>query len=283
MIEIKPDPTSILVGTQTIETDQGPKPSGVLDEDAYVAGTFETGGGARSFGPLDLKHYYNDLLASASWPDDGGGIATMGPVDAAQLALCHLIARATWQSRPLAGLGEAPAQPHLTVHRLERIYFDWPRWDGRDIPVSQALITSPEEARWEPGARTSMLLDSTIDVFGPGTMLRHLGEWEVPLRMIVWFAHQDMRRGFQARISSLLAAERSRETWHRIVVVPEYFNRDVTLMLQTVARPDTGEQAQANRWPIEFSLMAAVEHVELVRVPGYIEHASAGAEVDGLA
>ena len=282
MIDFKPDPSSIDPSAPTIETAEGPKPSGVTDGDAYFAGTYDGGLGVREFGTTKRKHYYDSLLASVSWPDDGGGITTMGPVDAAQLALWRLIGRATWQSKPLLELARGPVPPQLAVHTLKQVYFDWPVWDGRDIPINVALITSPEEARWDPGARTSLLLDRTIDVFGPGTMIRHLGEWEVPLRLIAWFAHQDIRRGFQARIGSLLAAGRARETWHRVVVVPEYFDRDVTLMMETIGRPDSGEQAQANRWPLEISLTAAVEQVELVRVPGYIADASPGLEVDGL-
>jgi hypothetical protein len=280
-IEIKPDPSSIRPDVTTIETDDGPKPSGVPDSEAYFAGTFDTGLGTTSFGPTDLKHYYNNLLASVSWPDDGVGITTMSPTDAAQMALVHLIARMTWQTKRLTSLASGEQSPDLTVHRLERIWLDWPRWDGRDIPTNQALITSPSEATWDPGARSSLLLDNTIGVFGEGTMIRHLGEWEVPLQLIVWFAHKDMRRGFHARIVSLLAAERARETWHRIVTVPEYFDRDVTLMMSTASRPDSPEQAQANRWPLEITLTAAVEHVELVRVPGYLDAQRPSAVVDG--
>lgn len=252
-------------------------------EEAFTGATFETGLGTRGFGPFDHKHYYNDWLRSESWPEGGGGITTMSVTDAAQLALWHLIRRMTWTTRDLRAIADGDAAPHLVQHKLERAYFDWPEWDSPEIPVHNALIAAPDETTWEPGAqREALLLDNTVDVYAPGSMVRHLGEVEVPLQLIVWFAHKDSRRGFSARFERLAAAELARETWHRQVVVPEYFDRSVTLMLRGFQRPDSPEAVQANRWPYQATLTAVVEMVELVRVPGYVEQVQAGVEVDGL-
>lgn len=281
-IEITPDRGSLVPGTPTIDTPDGPQPT-VPDEQAYTGGTFDAGLGVRSFGPLDHKHYYDEFLRSESWPEGGGGITTMSTSDAAQLALYHLIRKMTWTSKDLRAIADGDASPHLTVHQIEKVWFDWPRWDAPDIPVHNAVITTPDEVPWEPGAqRVALLLDETENVYARGTVVRHLGEVEVPVQLIVWFAHPDMRRGFQARFERWAAAETARENWHRIVTVPEYFDRQVTLMLRSYSRPDDPVAVQANRWPFVANLTAVVEMVELVRVPGYIDEVSVGLEVDGL-
>jgi hypothetical protein len=287
-IEQRPDPSSIRTGVPIVQSPSGkPLPSGVLDTDAYEAAINQAGDGVEATGPLGQLHYYDDLLRSESWPDEGGGITTMHPRDAAMLALGYLVRRMRWQSKDLRTIGggsdEAPRPPAIVIHQLERIHFDWPEWSSTDIPVANALITSPEPARWnaDESVRSSYLITKTANVFAPGTVLRYLGEFEIPLKLIVWFAHKDQRRGFDARIGSLLAAERTSEAWHRRVIVPEYFGQEVKLMMGESLRPDDSAQAQANRWPLEISMTAEVTQVELVRIPGYVSAVSASVEVDG--
>jgi hypothetical protein len=287
-IEQVPDPSSITPGAAIVQTPSGPKPACLPDDDAYFAAQLDAGDGVKAFGPIGQKHYYANLLQSESWPEDGSGISTMHPVDAAIMALFHLVRRMEWRTISMLAMGgednEAPRSPAMTRHKLGRVILDWPEWDASDIPVDHAVIMSPEDVRWDPGARSSRLLQNTINVFGEGTMLRHLGEWpDVSLKLVVWFGHKDIRRGFDSRLSSVLAADRTRETWHRTVIVPEYFNRDVKLMMVGRIRPDSPEQAKMNRWPIEYTINAAVEQVELVRVPGYVGKVQVDVETNGLA
>lgn len=288
-IEQTPDPSSIKPDVPIIQTPSGPKPAGVADADAYFAATLEAGDGVQTLGPIGQKHYYDNLLRSESWPEDGGGITTMHPRDAAMMGLYHLIRGMKWQSKDLRTIGgevgEAPGSPTLTVHKLKRIELDWPAWDTQDIPIDFALISTPDEARWnvDEAVRTSFLIDSSVDVFGPGTMLRYLGEYEVALRLIVWFGHKDIRRGFEARIAALLAAERTHEIWHRRVRVPEYFGAEVRLVIQGSSRLDGPDTSQPNRWPLEVSIVADVAQLELVRIPGYTTDIALDTEVDGLA
>jgi len=288
-IEQTPDPSSIKPGVPIIQTPSGPRPAGVLDEDAYFAATLEAGDGVRTRGPIGQKHYYDKLLRSESWPEDGGGITTMHPRDAAMMGLFHLLRGMRWQSKDLRTIGGAvdqpPNSPVLTVHQLKRIELDWPQWDAKDIPIDMALITTPDEARWnvDEAVRSSFLIEGSKNVYGPETMLRYLGEYEIGLRVIAWFGQKDIRRGFEARLAAMLAAERTHEIWHRRVRVPEYFGAEVRLVIQSSARPDQADTAQANRWPLEFSIMADVAQLELVRIPGYTTGVALDTEVDGLA
>ena len=288
-IEQTPDPASICPGVPIIQTTSGPRPAGVPDEDAYFAATLEAGDGVQTLGPIGQKHYYDNLLRSESWPEGGGGITTMHPRDAAMLGLAHLIEGMSWQSKDMrmisGGIGVAPSSPALTVHKLGKCSFDWPEWDSTDIPVNRALITTPDEARWnvDEAVRSSFLMEGSENVYGPGTMLRYLGEYEIPLRLIAWFGHKDIRRGFEARLAAMLAAERTHEIWHRRVRVPEYFGADVRLVNQSSSRPDGQDTAQANRWPLEVSIVADVAQLELVRIPGYTIGVALETEIDGLA
>jgi len=88
-------------------------------------------------------------------------------------------------------------------------------------------------------------------------------------------------RGFDARLAALLAAERSSEAWFRRVKVPEYFGAEVKLMLGESSRPDDSQQAQGNRWPLEYSMLGEVAHLELVRTPGSVSSFAIDSTVDG--
>lgn len=293
-LEQRFDPTSIRPDIPITMTPAGPRPSGVPDADAYFAAITNSGDGVESIGPVGLRHYYDELIRSVSWSEDCAGVTTMHPRDACMLALYKLIANMKWRTISLAALvsqapgdNEPPRPPAMTQHKLETVRLDHPDWDDTDIPVGNALISAPDEIMWTPSpdgfVRQPYLVDGTEDVFGEGTMLRYLGEYtDVPMRLVLWFAHKDIRRGFEARFCALLAAERKADQFHRRVIVPEYFGREATLRLVSSSKPDDPTSAQAQRWPFVATISAEIEQVELVQIPGRVVKVQTGLQVDGV-
>lgn len=271
-------------------TPTGPRPEGVVDSDAYFAAQLKIGN-VEAFGPADLRNYYAQLIESESWPDDGTGITTLHPRDVAMLAVARLLQGMRWTSwdmREILDGNGKPGPPRHQKHKLEKIVLDWPEWDSTSVPIDTALVVAPDECDPDPAAQTTFFIDgsaapeNTVDMFAPGTVLRYLGGYDIPIRVIIWSGHKDIRRGLESRLTALLAARRENEFVNRVVTVPEYFMRDVTIRLGPSSRPDTLESATANKWPLEVAMTAEVEHVELVRIPGWIETVDHGVEVGGL-
>lgn len=265
------EPSSIADDVPIIDTPSGPKPSGVPDADAYFAKVIPAGDGATTVVGTNQVHLYDERLASVSWPAGGGGATTIHPRDAAMLGMYSLLADMTWQSWDLAAIAEGRGQPNLTVHKLEEIVLDWPEWDATEIPVGRALVTSLDDAVWESGSRNPFLIEKSANVYGPGTVLRYLGEVQANLIVMIMCAHKDLRRGLEARLTAMLAAERVNDRYGRRVVVPGYFGREVVFRLRSSSRPDGVALAGGGRWPLEVVVAAEVEQVELIRMPGLVQ------------
>lgn len=274
------DPDSLRPSTPT--AGQPPAPSGVAPADAYEVEILRTiADGTSTLNSAAQLGRYPGELASASFPIDGPPVLTLAPRDAAMLGLHRLIAGLRWHAIDLEALVRSGAtQTRASVHKLERVFLDWPDTQKESMPVGSALITSPERSAYESSGHTARLLEETADRFRPNTMLRYLGEQTVQLMLIFWCAHKDQRRGLNAKVAQLLAAERHTDSAGRRVIVPEYFSRVIRYTLLDDERPDSAETGRANEWILSFSIQAEVQHVELVWSPGCVEETGVSVDAD---
>lgn len=274
------DPDSLATGTPTVG--QPPAPSGALPSDAYKVEVLRTiaDGTSTLNSSTQISRYPNEL-ASASFPLDGPPVLTLAMREAAMLGLYRLLAGLRWHSFDFETLARTGApQTRVTAHTLNRVFLDWPDERKGSMPAGAALITSPDRATFDSAGFQARLLEETADLFLPNTMLRYLGEQTVPLMLIFWCAHKDQRRGLEAKVSQLLAAERHTDAMGRRVIVPEYFSRTIRYTLVDAERPDGEESARGNEWILSFSITAEVQHVELVWSPGYVTGTEFGIDAD---
>jgi hypothetical protein len=266
------DPDSLCADIPT--AGQPPRPSGgALPENVYEVEILRNLDGTATLNSATQIGRYPSELRSASFPFDGPPVLTLAPRDAAMLGLYRLIEGLRWHSVDLEALAKDGApQARVSVHPLTRVFLDWPRSEQESMPAQTALITSVEDAVFEPSGRGARILEETADRFYPETLLRYLGHDQIiPLRLIFWTAHKDQRRGLEARVAQLLAAERHDDKCGRRIILPEYFSRVIRYTIQSTSRPDAEEGARGNEWVLDVSVLAEVPHVELVWSPGRVD------------
>ncbi len=288
----RPDPSSLRREVRRVQTPAGPKPVSTPDALAYFADQAQVGDRSAQLVSPNPINTYAAPLPSLSWPDDSPGLITLHPRDAAMLAVASLLATMRWNSRDLGQLvGDPTKPPVITQHKLDKVRLEWPDWDAADIPVDSALVNAGGSAPWDPAERHPRLIPSTLGVFDhlaglssdkPLTVLRYIGEYQVPVSVFAWFAHRDIRRGFEARLCAMMAASRIDDVFSRRVIVPQYFDREARISLGESLRPDDAASAAANRWPLEVQLSVELEHVELVLAPGITLQPVAEVEINGL-
>lgn len=279
------DPDSIRPGVPT--AGQPPAPSGVLPSEAYEVEILrnEVDGTQVQAGSNRLNRYPEELR-SASFPASGPPVLTLAPREAAMLGVYRMIEKLRWYAIDLEALAKGgAATTRVSVHTLDAVFLDWPDDRKEIMPAQRALITGPERASFEaPSGFSARILDGggddTRDRFGENTVLRYLGKQDVPLMLIFWCAHKDQRRGLEARVAQLFAAERHNDSMGRRIILPEYFSRTIRYTLLDTERPDGADAARANEWILSFSLLAEVPHVELVWSPGTVERTVVGVEAE---
>ena len=121
---------------------------------------------------------------------------------------------------------------------------------SRPFLFDSALVNAGGSAPWDPAERHPRLIPSTFGVFDslaglssdkPLTVLRYIGEYQVPVSVFAWFAHRDIRRGFEARLCAMMAASRVDDVFSRRVIVPQYFDREARISLGESLRPDDAD------------------------------------------
>jgi hypothetical protein len=291
-LQRRPNPSSLRPNVPRIQTPAGPKPVGLADALAYVADQVAAQDRVQQLASPNPINTYDEPIASLSWPDDSPGFVTLHPRDAAMLAVASLLRTMKWHSRELGELVKDPARPPVLMqHKMAEVRLEWPDWDSPEIPVDKAVVSAAGPAQWDPASRQPYLIDETLGVFDhlaglssdrPMTVLRYLGEYQIPITVFAWFAHRDHRRGFEARLCAMLAASRIDDVFSRRVVVPQYFDQEARISLGESSRPDDAASAAANRWPIEVSMTIEVAQVELVLAPGISLEPVAEVEINGL-
>lgn len=258
------DPESIRPGVPTIGSP--PAPSGVADEEAYAVKIVRsaTTGTETLAGVGSINGYPSDLIEVQN-------ILTLSPRDAAMLALYKLVRSLQWRAFNLQEVGEGSREIFIQTYGFQRIFLDWADWLKEEMPAQTAVITSADQADWTSASLNPFLIEESLDVFAPDTVLRYLGEFSIPLMLITVSGHRDQRRGLEDALVKVLAAEPDDDRGGRRVIVPEYFDREVRFQLEGTTRPDTSLGVHGNQWPLEISLTATVELVVLVHSPGTVE------------
>lgn len=265
------DSDSLREGVET--AGQPPRPASDLPEDAYEVEILRTiADGTQTLNSSMGLSRYPAELASLSFPEIGPAVLTLAPRDAAMLGLYRLIEGLRWHSIDLKALMGGEARTSVTPHKLKRVFFEWPDSQKESMPAQSALIMVEDRASYEnPSGFTSRLDEDTADRFGKGTMLRYLGEVQVSLLLVFKCVHKDQRRGLEAKIGQLLAAERHGDSAGRRIVLPEYFSRMIRYTLVDTERPDDATAALGNDWKLGVTVAAEVPHVELVVSPGTVD------------
>ena len=263
------DPESIRPGVPTIGSP--PTPSGVAPDDAYAVKILrsEATGTDTLAGVGSISRHENELREVQD-------ILTLTPRDAAKVGLYRLIRGLQWRAFDLQKVVDGDPKIFIQRFGFDRIFLDWADWLKEEMPAQAAVVTSPDDSQWDSAGLSPYLIEESLDVFMPDTLLRYLGEFTIPLMMITVSAHKDQRRGLEDALVKVLAAEPHDDRGGRRVIVPEYFSREIRFMLESTARPDTSLGAHSNQWPLEISVSATVEQVVLVHSPGTV----AGVEFD---
>jgi len=154
---------------------------------------------------------------------------------------------------------------------LQRVFFDHPRNEDELDPMPSATILQSGDESYQYQARDTQILEETVDVYAPETVLRKLATAQVMLDLVIWSAHKEERRAIKAAIQRSFLAEPDDLRPGRRIVVPEYYDRVARLDLQNCNYPDSQDSAQANQWILQARFAADVDVVLLVKRPSYLK------------
>lgn len=150
---------------------------------------------------------------------------------------------------------------------LRTIIFDHPRQED-ELVIPLATIRAEARVVYDHQDLQPVLLEETLHVFAPDTLLRKLATGTVVLVVVALFAHKEEARGFEATMEREFLAEPADDRGGRRIVIPEYYNRSARFDLIDCDRPD--EDPQGNKWEVLCRLRTELDRVALVRSPGEI-------------
>ncbi len=148
--------------------------------------------------------------------------------------------------------------------RINNITLDMPTADEEIQPLNATIIERADQIYDEdhrPYIRETWR----------GYPLRVLSKSRCSLGLVAWFGHKNDRRAFRTALARALLAEPMSERGSRVVVVPEYFDQTVRLVLDALGNGDEQGNPQANHWPLQATITAHVDEVEAVGMPATIK------------
>lgn len=154
---------------------------------------------------------------------------------------------------------------------LDRVLFDFPRQEDELAPLPSALIQAPEDHVYDRQDLQTILLEDSLDVFKPRTVLRKLAHVTTTLLVTIWSDHKESRRGLKAALERTLLAEPGDDRQGRRVVVREHFDRLARFTMKRTRYPDDPGSAQANQWVLQTWIDADIDRVVLVKAPPRME------------
>lgn len=156
--------------------------------------------------------------------------------------------------------------------KLTRLFFDHPRPEDDAEPYPSANIAAVGKRTYDRQSLSTVLLEDTLNVFGPGTVLRKLANVSTQLEVTVWHATKEERRGLQAAVERTFLVEPAQDAQGRRVVVKEHYDRVARYVLVDADYPmDTPQFAQASTWISKITLAADIDRVLLVVSPGTMQ------------
>lgn len=143
--------------------------------------------------------------------------------------------------------------------RLNTVTIDSPDVDTEIEPLSAAIIERQPQV-FDENYRPQIMRRTWN-----GHSLRQLSETTCYLGIAAWFAHKGERRSFRAAVQRALLAEPLSTRGGRMIVVPEYFEAQVRLMLDNAQNVDSGPQS--NHWTLQLAVQAYVPEIEAIGSP----------------
>lgn len=130
----------------------------------------------------------------------------------------------------------------------DRIFFDMPRIEEQQSPVPVAGIVPVTKCSYEYQSLETSLLDETVDVYAPGTVLRKVATATQQMAVHTLNGHHEERRGVKSAFERTFLAEPDDDEGGRRTVVRQYFDRTVRMYLRDSDYPGTAPREQANKW-----------------------------------
>jgi hypothetical protein len=211
---------------------------------------------------------------------DADPIRHLSAKEQGQLALFRLLSSLTMYRRDLTKLITSQQLPPSSTFPLTNIVFDWPENEVELKALPQAFILADGSVPYSMPDLTTGIIEDTVDVFGEGTALRKISESLFQTTVHILCAHKEERRAVEGALERAFLAEPDDDQPGRRVVLPEYYDRTVRVMLQSTATPDDPQRAASNEWEIQAVFQIECEIVKLVTRPTYTRDPHVGVMID---
>jgi hypothetical protein len=230
--------------------------------------------------PWDGVH---DGLRQISPPGQSEGLLPglyLDDLTALQVGLARVLVPLTFTTIDRRALVES-GLVETNTFQFQRVFLDWPDTEDDRIPAPSATIMAPSGVSLNlPGPLSGQqLLEGTLDVYAPGTVLRKLGETACTIEVVVVVSHKDERSAVRRGLIEAFMAEPDEERSGRRVLVAEYFGRLARFDLRAIDYPDNPTDAQQKQWAVSAKFDADIEVVKLVATPGMLRPTSVAVEV----
>jgi len=154
--------------------------------------------------------------------------------------------------------------------RFERVFLDWAEMKDDRVPNNSVTILQAGATTYSYPGRETTLIEDSIDLYCPGTVLKKSHSAEVDLQIIVWLNNKDDRGGVRRAVEDAFD-EPLDERAGRRVLVPEYWGQTARYTLQEIDYPDDSDSATDNTWPLVAKFRADIDVVKLVKRPTTIK------------
>lgn len=201
----------------------------------------------------------DDRLVRVMPPDvDATPSHAINGLFAAQIAIADLLAGVKVHVGDSQALAESGKHTPTRVVGLDKIIFDFPAALEEIQPLSACIFEESEQV-FDEEHKPFVINPAYSD----DHQLVRTSFSTCYLTVEAWFGHKDERRAMRTALTRLFLKEPLLERGDRVIVVPQYFNQTVRLLLGRAFYPDNADTAQAARWPLRLLLEAHVAEVEL--------------------
>lgn len=173
-------------------------------------------------------------------------------------------------------------QVKVGTMRFSRVYLDHPDDEDERVPTPSAVISESTPTTYDLAGAASgqQLLEDTVNVWAPGTVLVKLWEGQYTLAVTCWLANKDDRAAVRKALVEAFGVEPNDPRSGRRVFLPWYWDRPARYDLQRISYPDSDELALAGTWPLAAEVIAQVSVVQLVQAPGCLRTPQVGLSAD---
>jgi hypothetical protein len=201
----------------------------------------------------------DDRLVRVAPPDvDADPRHAINGLFAAQIAVADLLSGLTVHIGDSQALAESGKASPVKSVRLTKVIFDYPAALAEIEPLAACVFEESEQV-FDEEHRPYVLNAKYSD----DHQLVRLSFSTCHLAVEAWCSHKDDRRPMRTAMQRALLKEPLLERGDRQIVVPQYYDRSVRLVLTRAFYPDNPDAAQAGRFPLRLSLEAHVEEVML--------------------